>query len=646
MKYNPKIGDNLKKVLLFILILFMPFFIKAEEINFNWFNNFGGTEYDSLHDLIEIDDGFFALGTTDDDSGQMTNQDIWLIKYDFNGKELWSKKIGGSDWDGEPGLILTSDNNLVIYYLSWSIDIEELTNNGLIDFVVVKLDFAGNIIWQNNFGGNDYEYIYNFKETNDGGFVGVGQTSSSDLELQPNNGLDGLVFKFNRNGELSWFDTFGGEGQDRFYDVEELNDNSLIVNGSFDSVNISGVENNGQTDVLLVRYDENGNKMWIKTWGKNGHDSSSELYVYENKDIFLVGFTSTGTVDSDLLILKYDIYGNMLNQNSFGSESNDRMNKATFTKKGNLVILGSYYKLNESGKENYNDPDGIIGYLDNDGNLLWKKTIGGNAYDSIYGFFETENENIICYGSSSSTDIEGNENNGKADGYVVKYDKQGNLLWQHTYGSDKDDSFMNLIKVEGENFIVLNNGRPARTVDGGQSLVKYDKNGNVIWSQDLGLDAVSIFADVLILSNGDFVISGSSDFINLHNVLSNGKRDGVIFKYSIKSNIESLPTKNGKFEVSHDGNKGLIKTVPNDGYEVDKIIIKDVLGDSVAVTELENRTYSFNLYNDVSVEVLFKETLVNPKTGVSNIVGIMFTMILMFVSAFFVIKNFNNGYEL
>ena len=136
----------MKKVLVFILMLFVPFFIDAEEINLNWFNNFGGTEDDFIDDLIEVDDGFFALGTTNIDASEYANQDIWLIKYDFNGKELWSKKFGGSDWDGAPGLMLTTDNNLVIYYSSWSIDIDKITNKGMRDFVVIKLDLDGNIV--------------------------------------------------------------------------------------------------------------------------------------------------------------------------------------------------------------------------------------------------------------------------------------------------------------------------------------------------------------------------------------------------------------------------------------------------------------------------------------------------------------------
>ena len=56
--------------------------------------------------------------------------------------------------------------------------------------------------------------------------------------------------------------------------------------------------------------------------------------------------------------------------------------------------------------------------------------------------------------------------------------------------------------------------------------------------------------------------------------------------------------------------------------------------------------YSFELYTDVSVEVLFKEKLVNPKTGVSSFIGVMFTLMLIGISSFFMIKNCNNSYEL
>ena len=79
---------------------------------------------------------------------------------------------------------------------------------------------------------------------------------------------------------------------------------------------------------------------------------------------------------------------------------------------------------------------------------------------------------------------------------------------------------------------------------------------------------------------------------------------------------------------------------PDQGYELNKIIVKDKNGKMVDVVKLENETYSFDLYSDVSVEVLFKEIVSNPKTGVIDVIGTLFIgFIISFIGFVLVKKN-------
>lgn len=632
----------MKKVLMFILFLFMPFVANAEEIKIDWIDSFGEAENDTFYRIVEIEDGFITLGSTNNDPTEWANQDIWITRYDLTGEKIWSKQIDGNDWDGGCDLKLTSDSNLVLYFHTWSTDIEGLTNKGKNDFIIMKFDLDGNIIWKNSFGGNENGKIDDFIETNSGDFVAVGWTKSTDLESHSFNGgnTDCLIIKFDKNGNILWFDTFGGEGNEQLFHVKELNDNSLIINGFSTSKNYLGTENKGGSDVTLLKYSENGKLLWFKTWGGNGTDSGNELLVSDNNEIFLVGATDSTNIDGinaeDFLILKYDIEGNLLFQTSFGSDFDDYSGKSYLTKKGYIVVSGFYYISDEDGTKNYENDDIILGYLDNDGKLLWKKTIGGNGDDYIYGFFETENENIIAYGYLSSTNIDGLENKGKSDAFIVKYDKQGNLLWQHTYGTENTDYFSNLVKVEDENFIV----------SGSNIIVKYDKNGNEVWNKKIEGAEKLYFNDFLILSNGNFVGCGSSIFENLYGQINKGKSDGIILKYSIKSDLQTISSTNGIYETIQDGNKGFVKPVPDEGYEVDKIIVKDILGDIVDVTKLEDGTYAFNLYNDASVEVIFKEVLSNPKTGVIDFISIVILGFTISLIGFILVKKNCHAYEI
>ena len=72
-------------------------------------------------------------------------------------------------------------------------------------------------------------------------------------------------------------------------------------------------------------------------------------------------------------------------------------------------------------------------------NLEWQKSWGGNSHDEFYDILQTQDGGFIVYGYSYSTDIEGLPNKGGDDAIIVKYDKDGNMLWQKSWGGNKTD---------------------------------------------------------------------------------------------------------------------------------------------------------------------------------------------------------------
>ena len=92
----------------------------------------------------------------------------------------------------------------------------------------------------------------------------------------------------------------------------------------------------------------------------------------------------------------------------------------------------------------------------------------------------------------------------------------------------------------------------------------------------------------------------------------------------------------------------MITSTPIEGYEVDEIVVKDKDGNvlDVKVEKLEDGKYSFDLYTDVSIEVLFKEVLVNPKTGVVSYVGAIISIIFISISTLLVLMFRSKSYRL
>lgn len=138
------------------LLLSQPIFA---QLRIDWQNCFVGPEIDRANDIIQLDDGFFVLGSYGIHVSNpliIRQSDVWLIKTDLYGNFLWDKKFGGSKDDFGKKILKTQDGNYIIIAQSSSSDYD-LSNNpypGSANYWVYKINPSGNIIWSKIFGGN------------------------------------------------------------------------------------------------------------------------------------------------------------------------------------------------------------------------------------------------------------------------------------------------------------------------------------------------------------------------------------------------------------------------------------------------------------------------------------------------------------
>ena len=336
------------------------------------------------------------------------------------------------------------------------------------------------------------------------------------------------------------------------------------------------------------------------------------------------GITNNGSYDA--VIVKFDLDGNIKSNYHFGSEKYDYVKSIHETSDGGLIVIG------------YSGNDIFILKYDKEGNKISQLLLDGSNNEEIDKSLLTKDDSLILVGATTSLDLDIEGNIMRPGGFILKFDKNFTLQWYKNTGDDYVDADLT---VEDEIFVLSNFNKDI-------FIRKYDKFGNEkMKSINYGGNNTDI-AKKIITSDNKVIIVGQTWSNDLENIRLNDRTAVLITKFKCIYDINLSDSSKPNTYVEQQGKYGIITTTPNDGYEVDKIIIKDKDGNvlDLVVTKLEDGTYTFELYDDVTVEVLFKKELVNPKTGVSNIAGIMFTMMLMFVSAFFVIKNFNNGYEL
>ena len=202
-----------------------------------WNKTFGGTGNDFCHSVqLTTDGGLILAGGHDTYSTE--EGDLWLIRTDGDGNELWSNTFGGTRRDYANSVQQTSDGGFILLGETLSY------GAGDNDFFLVRTDGDGNELWSKAFGGTSYEYPTSVQQTLDGGFSLLGHTNSFGA-----GGGDFWLIKTDSEGNESWNKTFGGSGNEWTYPgcLQQTSDGGVAMAGSTTSYGAGG------EDAWLVR---------------------------------------------------------------------------------------------------------------------------------------------------------------------------------------------------------------------------------------------------------------------------------------------------------------------------------------------------------------------------------------------------------
>ena len=218
-----------------------------------WDQSFGGSGNDSLYSIIQTADGGFLLGGTSSSppSGNKTsanygNSDFWVVRLDANGTKLWDQSYGGSGYDALFSVQPTTDGGFVLagYSASGADGTKTSPGFGDNDYWIVRIDSAGNQLWDKTFGGvgtDGYPTNPRVRQSRDGGFLLAGQSASAPggNKTAPNyGGYDYWVTHLDASGNLLWDQSFGGSGYDALAAFEETKDGGLVLGG----ISFSGLD--------------------------------------------------------------------------------------------------------------------------------------------------------------------------------------------------------------------------------------------------------------------------------------------------------------------------------------------------------------------------------------------------------------------
>jgi len=339
---------------------------------------------------------------------------------------------------------------------------------------------------QKTFGGSRYDYARSVKQTTDGGYIVAGYTTSFGAGY-----YDVYVLKLNSDGSLAWQKTFGGNGDDEAYSVQETTDGGYIVAGYTTSFGAGGY------DVYILKLNSNGTLIWQKTFGGNGDDEAYSIQKTADGGYIVAGYTdSFGAGNPDVYVLKLNSDGSLEWQKTFGGGLDDKAYSMQQTTDGGYIVAGCTESF---GAGSY---DAYILKLNSDGSLAWQKTFGGGLDDKAYSMQQTTDGGYIVAGCTESFGA------GSYDAYILKLNSDGSLEWQKTFGGGLDDKAYSMQQTTDGGYIIAGYTWSFGAGWYDVYILKLDSNENLVWQKTFGGNSRDEAYSIQQTTDGGYIVAG------------------------------------------------------------------------------------------------------------------------------------------
>lgn len=227
--------------------------------NLQWRSYFGGTNNDRAHAVVESEDGGFVMaGFTESEDFDIDNSrgsyDFWVVKLDAKGNMEWQRSFGGTGIERAQDIAKTDDGGYVVSGNTFSHDVDISKNHGESDIWLIKIDDAGNLVWDKSYGGTQFDAAQSVSLSSDGGFLISGNSKSTDIDTNANAGENDIwLIKTDANGNMVWQKSFGGSGLDFGFDAVETPTGAIILVGESASNDFANLQNKGKTDAIIIK---------------------------------------------------------------------------------------------------------------------------------------------------------------------------------------------------------------------------------------------------------------------------------------------------------------------------------------------------------------------------------------------------------
>lgn len=338
--------------------------------------------------------------------------------------------------------------------------------------------------------------------TKDNGYIAISTKRTQTSKWSSNSDI--YIVKTDQNGNKVWDKLIGSTGDDYGRSVISTRSGNYIILGS--------MQTNDEGNVSYIAcLGSDGEILWENKIDRYGSDSFLSVKEIENGGFVLTGTSravakdglsyygvSLQFISAEGQVKGKKVYETMLRFFGAGYSYAESKGNAIAETDDGFIIAGQGFKPDSRVYW----PDMLITKTDKNGNLQWQRT-----YSSIGSYTDFFEEAFSIEPTSDGGFVLAGKNSEPSQAVLLKLDSNGNLKWMKKFGGSNYDYGYSAIEMDDKGFLLA--GKTNSTSKGGSDiyLVKTDMNGNMLWEKTIGTTVNDYGLSIKRIDNG-FVLAG------------------------------------------------------------------------------------------------------------------------------------------
>lgn len=357
----------------------------------SWNRTFGGPGRDSGLAIAAVPEGEDTIVAGQTYDTANNTSRPWLSRLSGSGKPVWT--ISDEEYPGGlyHGVVALEDGSVYVVGRTGR------TAQGT-DGLIKRFNADGQSIWSRTFGGDGNDVLRAIATSSDGQLLVVGSVQQDNAHDE-----NGWAMKLSRDGSVIWDRNFGGEWADQLTAVSPVKGSGMVTVGH------TRKSESGSVDLWYLRLNSRGEAVLNRTGGGSGHDEFTSVVTLDDGSARLGGLTtSVGTKTTDALIVRLTAT-NKAPPKMWQESAEDRVSALVVHPNGSLLFAGFTQSKGKGSADGW-----LVGLSLDAKKKKWEKLFGGGKWDEFSAITVNRKGDLLLTGSTASS------GQGESDIWVVK----------------------------------------------------------------------------------------------------------------------------------------------------------------------------------------------------------------------------------